>query len=179
MKDNVQIKLQTSRLIIRELLPSDDAGIYELDSNPEVHIYVGKNPIVSIEQAQEVIAFIQQQYQDNGIGRWAVIDKSNNAFIGWAGLKLYQAEANAHSNFYELGYRFIPSYWGKGYATEASKAILDYGFNVMGLKEIFAMTDINHKASQHVLEKCGMSYIEDFELDGEMAAWFKITKQKV
>ncbi len=170
------MKLQTERLLLRELTPSDDKGIFELDSNPKVHEYVGKNPIVNIEQARDVIAFIQQQYVDNGIGRWAVIDKKTKAFMGWAGLKLYQAEANGHSNFYELGYRFMPKYWGKGYATEASKAILDYGFNVMGLKEIFAMTDINHKASQHVLEKCGMSYIEDFDLDGEVCAWFGIQK---
>ncbi len=168
------MKLQTERLILRELIPSDDKGIFELDSNPKVHEFVGKNPIVSIEQARDVIAFIQQQYQDNSIGRWAVIDKKTKAFMGWAGLKLYQSEANGHSNFYELGYRFMPKYWGQGYATEAAKAILEYGFNEMKLKEIYAMTDVKHKASQRVLEKCGMRYIEDFDLGGEIVAWFKV-----
>ncbi len=170
------MKLQTPRLILRELLPSDDIGLFELDSNPEVHTYVGKNPITTIEQAREVIAFIRQQYIDNGIGRLAVIHKETNAFMGWAGLKLYKTEANAHSNFYELGYRFIQKYWGKGYATEAAKAIIDYGFNEMGLTEIFAMTDIDNKASRHVLEKCGFTYIEDFDLEGQNCAWFKICK---
>jgi [ribosomal protein S5]-alanine N-acetyltransferase len=170
------MKLQTTRLLLRELLPSDDAGIFELDSNPEVHTYVGKNPITTIEQAREVIAFICQQYIENGISRWAVVDKNTNAFIGWAGLKLYKTEANGHSNFYELGYRFIQKYWGKGYATEAAKAIIDYGFTEMNLTEIYAMTDIDNKASRHVLEKCGMRYIENFDLDGEVCAWFRKRK---
>jgi [ribosomal protein S5]-alanine N-acetyltransferase len=92
-------------------------------------------------------------------------------------LKLYKTEANGHSNFYELGYRFMQKYWGKGYATEAAKAMIDYGFNEMGLTEIYAMTDIDNKASRHVLEKCGMSYIEDFDLEGGACAWFRIVRQ--
>jgi [ribosomal protein S5]-alanine N-acetyltransferase len=170
------MKLQTPRLLLRELLPSDDTGMFELDANPEVHTYVGKNPITTIEQARDIISFIRQQYIDNGIGRLAVVDKETNAFMGWAGLKLYKTEANGHSNFYELGYRFIQKYWGKGYATEAAKAMIDYGFNAMGIKEIYAITDIDNTASRHVLEKCGMTYLEDFELDREVCAWFKISK---
>jgi [ribosomal protein S5]-alanine N-acetyltransferase len=170
------MKLQTPRLMLRELLPSDDINIFELDSDPEVHTYVGNNPITKIEQAREVITFIRQQYEDNGIGRWAVIEKESNAFIGWAGLKLYKEEANNHSNFYELGYRFMKKYWGKGYATEASKALIDYGFQEMKLTEIFAMTDIDNKASRHVLEKCGFIYINDFDLGEMRCAWFRIGK---
>jgi [ribosomal protein S5]-alanine N-acetyltransferase len=170
------MKLQTPRLLLRELIPSDDKGMFELDANPEVHTYVGKNPITTIQQARDAIAFIRQQYIDNCIGRWAVLDKETNAFMGWAGLKLYKTEANGHSNFYELGYRFIQKYWSKGYATEAAKAMIDYGFIEIGLTEIYAMTDIENKASRHVLEKCGMSYIEDFDLEGQACAWFKISK---
>ncbi len=172
------MKLQTERLLLRELISSDDAGIIELDVNPEEDTYVGRNPITTIEQARSVIDFIQKQYVEDGIGRWVVVDKKTNAFMGWAGLKLYKEEVNEHSNFYELGYRFIKKYWGQGYATEAAKAVIDYGFNEMGLTEIYAMTDAENFKSEKVLEKCGMDYIEDFHLGQDTFSWFKIEKDK-
>lgn len=80
--------IETERLILRELLPSDDKDMFELDSNPEVHKYLGENPVKNINQVQKVITMVRNQYQTNGIGRWATIEKETGLFIGWSGLNL-------------------------------------------------------------------------------------------
>ena len=167
--------IETKRLLLRELFPSDDLKMFELDSNPEVHRYVGNNPVTDIEQARTAIANIRQQYNDNGIGRWAVILKETNEFIGWAGLKL-EKNVNGHEQFYDLGYRFIQEHWGKGYATEAATAFLSYGFNRLNLEIINAWADSENKGSRNVLEKLGFNYVNTFQHDGEEEVWYEIKK---
>src|SRR5688572_5204127 len=103
----MKIFAETPRLILRELHPSDDAGMFELDSDPEVHRYLGGQTVESIDQCRAIIEMVRQQYIDNGIGRWAVIEKSSGSFIGWAGLKLVRTITNGHTDFYDLGYRLI------------------------------------------------------------------------
>lgn len=162
----MEIFAATERLILRELIPSDEKGMFTLDADPEVHKYLGNQPVTSMEEIRAAIRFIRQQYVDNGIGRWAVIEKATNQFVGWAGLKLITTPINNRVGYYDLGYRFIKQYWGKGYASEAAKAIVDYGFNRMGLKEIYGMVETGNIASRKVLEKAGLKYLETFEDEG-------------
>ncbi|MBB5638760.1 RimJ/RimL family protein N-acetyltransferase [Pedobacter cryoconitis] len=174
----MKVFAETDRLILREILLSDKDGMYELDNDPLVHKYLGNQPVSSITQTEEAIAFIRKQYIDNGTGRLAVIKKDTAEFIGWAGLKLVRGSYNNHTNYYEVGYRFIQRFWGKGYATEAAQASLDYGFDGLKLHEIYAMADTGNTASKIVLEKIGLRYIEKFDLDGDEHDWFKITREE-
>jgi ribosomal-protein-alanine N-acetyltransferase len=96
---------EIERFVIREILPTDTDGMFELDSDPEVHKYLGNKPVANKEQIINVINFIRQQYIDNRIGRWAIIDKITNEFIGWTGLKFVTELTNNHQNYYDLGYR--------------------------------------------------------------------------
>jgi RimJ/RimL family protein N-acetyltransferase len=170
--------LETERLILREILPADKVEMFELDSDPEVHKYLGNTPVKDIEQVREVIQFIRQQYVHNKIGRFAMIEKKSNKFIGWCGLKLFKETVNNRTDFYDLGYRLIKKYWGQGYATEASKAWLTYGFETMKLNEIYAMTDSRNLNSNKVLEKIGFKFVEKFDFYGDQSDWFKITKEE-
>jgi len=172
----MRIFTETNRLILREILPTDVDGLFELDNDPEVHRYLGNKPIQTKEQAAEVIAFIRQQYIDNGIGRWAVIDKQTNNFLGWAGLKLITEQTNNHINYLDVGYRLIKKYWGQGFATEAARASLAYAFNEMQAPAVYAITDTNNAASHHVLLKVGLSFIETFEYHGFTHNWYKIDR---
>jgi len=122
--------MESSRLTYRELLPSDDEAMFELDSNPNVHLYLGNNPATNIEQSRDYIKQVREQYRTNGIGRMAAILKETGEFIGWAGLKL-ESNVNGHDRFYDVGYRFIECYWGNGYATEAAQFFVNYGFEVL------------------------------------------------
>lgn len=173
----MKLTIETQRLVLRELLPTDAQSFFEMDSNVEVHKYLGNNPMQSLEQAHEAIAQVRQQYLENNIGRWAAIEKSSGAFIGWSGLKLVKENWNNHMNFYDIGYRFSPHYWGKGYASESAMAALEYGFSTMQLKEIIGTANVENKASRRVLEKCGLTFKEQFFWKDIQCDWLKITKE--
>lgn len=170
----MQIIIETERLYFRELLNTDVSGIYSLDSDPEVHQYLGNNPIKTVEQAEDAIKFIRQQYIDNGVGRLAIIEKETNDFVGWGGFKLITDLTNGHKDYYDLGYRFIKKSWGKGYATESGKAAVEYGFNKLELPVIYAIADAGNLQSQNVLKKCGFIEKEVFDYDAIPHYWYEL-----
>lgn len=174
----MKTSIETERLLMRELQPTDNVGMFELDSNPEVHRYLGNDPVKSIEECDEAIKSIRQQYLDNGIGRWAVLLKETNKFIGWSGLKL-ERNVNGHETFYDLGYRFIQKHWGQGYGYESAKAFIDFGFNEMNLKVINAWADADNLGSRKILEKVGMKFINSFEYEGSEEVWYEIMNPKL
>lgn len=121
---------------------------------------------------------LTKQYNENGIARWAVIDKLTNECIGWAGLKYCKEQLNNHNNFYELGYRFKKKHWGKGFATESSRAILDYGFKNLNTDSIFAIVGSKNENSKKVLTKLGFDFQETFNCEGDPTDWFELKKSK-
>lgn len=173
----MQIYIETDRLILRAIEASDLQGIFELDSDSEVHRYLGGKPIKSMQEARSTIAYIQKQYEENGIGRWAVIDKMTNEFAGWSGLK-YEKEVRSEMYYYDLGYRLKKKFWGRGIATETSLEALNYGFEIMNLKEIYGGAHIENIASNKVLQKVGLKFLETFEYDSAPHHWYKISKDE-
>lgn len=174
----MKIHLETERLLMRDLMDEDVSGMFEMDSDAEVHKYLGNKPIATIAQAQKYIDSIKQQYIENGIGRWAVVEKENGNFIGWSGFKFITDEIGGRSNFYDLGYRFIKKYWGKGYATEIAVASLNYGFTKLGYNEICAMADVGHIASNAILKKIGLVKQNEFTYDGTLHNFYSLTKSE-
>ncbi|CAA9198422.1 GNAT family N-acetyltransferase [Flavobacterium collinsii] len=170
MKDPIE----TERLLLRELLLSDTDGMFELDSNPNVHLFVGNKPVKEIQESVDMIKHIQGQYEAFGIGRWAVISKETNEFLGWSGIKFITTEINNHKDFYEIGYRFIEKHWGKGYATEAGIAFVNYAFNVIKAEALYAYADEGNKDSRRILEKLGFCYVNSFEYEGELEVWYEL-----
>ena len=103
--------------------------------------------------------------ENPGYGNWAVHLKGNDAFIGWVLLKHLQ-----DSGLIEVGYRFHKKFWGKGYATEIARAVLDHGFMNLKLDKIVGITNPRNAGSQRVLEKIGLKYIgPDHYFDQEVA----------
>jgi [ribosomal protein S5]-alanine N-acetyltransferase len=169
----------TERLYFRELLPEDDINMFNLDSDPEVHTYLWDKTVTDIEQSRKVIEWVRYQYETRGIGRVAVILKETNEFIGWAGLKLEMDHINGREGgFYDIGYRLMKKHWGKGYATEANRAWIDFGFNQMNLDIINAFAFTTNGASRRVLEKSGMRHMENFLFEGIEAAWYEINNPR-
>jgi ribosomal-protein-alanine N-acetyltransferase len=163
----------TERLYFRPLQEDDAPGMFELDSNPAVHRYLGRQPLSSLAQSQEIIRLIQAQYRSNGIGRWAVLRRDTKEFMGWAGLKLVREPVNGHQDFYDLGYRFIERYWGQGYGYEAAQAWLNHGFEVLQLPVINAYVDFDNQASRRILEKAGLCAGNEFEYEGDRCLWYE------
>lgn len=166
--------IETERLLLRELLFSDVDGLFELESNPNVHLYVGNKPVTHIDECHAYVVFIHRQYKDFGTGRLAVISKETNEFLGWSGIKFITNEINNHKDFYEIGYRFIEKHWGKGYATEAGKAFIDYAFNVMKVDALYAYADAGNENSRKILEKLGLRYVNSFKYEGELEVWYEL-----
>ncbi|MCT4298405.1 GNAT family N-acetyltransferase [Elizabethkingia anophelis] len=155
----------------------DAEGLFLLDSNPDVMKYVGGVVSTKIEQSQQMIEFIQKQYKENGVGRLAVIEKSTNTLIGWSGLKYLTSEINGMKNVYELGYRFLPEYWGKGYATETARAALNYAFNEIKTDMVYAMAVTENTGSNRVLQKLGFEEFGTFLDDSDLCYWYRLKKE--
>ena len=166
--------IETERLILRELLLSDVDGMFELDSNPNVHLFLGNKPVKDSKESLDQIKNIQQQYAAFGTGRRAVILKETNEFLGWSGIKFIRNEINNHKDFYEIGYRFIEKHWGKGYATEAGKAFIDHAFNIMKVDTLYAYADAGNEGSRRILEKLGLRYVNSFEYEEELEVWYEL-----
>ena len=166
--------LETDRLILRELQLSDAEAFFAMDSNPIVHQYLWNKPVQKIEETIEIIAFVRKQYIDNGIGRFAMISKDTNEFIGWAGLKLNTEEVNNKVNFYDIGYRLDEKFWGKGYASEATFAWLKYAFETMNIKTMEAAAHTKNAASNRILQKIGMQMTEQYLEDGVSWNWYQL-----
>lgn len=169
--------LETDRLILRELKSSDAEAFFAMDHNPKVHQYLWNKPVQKIEETIEVITFVRQQYVDNGIGRFAIILKQTNEFIGWAGLKYNTEEVNHKINFYDIGYRLDEKFWGKGYASEASFAWLKYAFETMNIKTIEAAAHAENLASNRILQKMGMQMTEQYLEDAISWNWYQLENE--
>jgi len=165
----MNVIIETDRLLLRTFTIEDAPLIYNLNLDPEVIRYT-LDPIRDIEHAREVLEkTILPQYALYNHGRWAVHTKQGMEFIGWCGLK-----ARPERNEIDLGYRFIKSAWGKGYATEAAYACIQYGFEKLRLQRIIGRAMPGNKESLRVLEKCGMTYTGDEVVDGHPAKTYEI-----
>lgn len=145
--------LETGRLLLRRLRPSDEAVLVALDSDPEVMRYIGSRG----GTPEEIVERARQRIDANlgALGWWIVEGRDDHAFHGIAGL-LPMPEGEDT----ELAYRFVRAAWGRGIATEAATALADYAFDGAGLARLVAVTFPENTPSQRVLEKIG------FEFDG-------------
>lgn len=167
----MKVILETERLVLREFDISDAQSMYELNLDPEVIKYTGDPPFKSLDEAKTFLENYQD-YQKNGFGRWAMITKEENEFIGWCGLKLNE------ETYIDLGFRIFRKHWGKGYATEAARACINYGFNQLGFKQIIGRVVAENVASIKVLEKIGMQYWKNDMCNGfENARYYQISLQ--
>lgn len=171
----MNINMQTQRLLLRPLRAEDATGMFLLDSNNQVLQYLPENLMTSIEDARKKINHIQQQYITNGTGRLAVLHKEDETFLGWCGIKLVtEGYTHGRTGYYDIGYRFLPEYWNKGYAFEAAKACFDYAFTVMNLGELNATVMEGNVASARIAEKLGMHLDCSFIEDGRQWLWYRL-----
>ncbi|CAM1368116.1 GNAT family N-acetyltransferase [Tenacibaculum xiamenense] len=175
----MEFYLETENLILRQFQETDVSHIFELDSNPEVHKYLGNKPISTYKQAEEIISFFLEQYEQRKIGRFATFEKSSGDFIGWSGLKLNSGnkeELNGFTKFIDIGYRLIPKFWGKGYATESATKCLDFGFRAMNYDIIYGAAETANNGSNKILQKIGLKFVNDFIFEGSEAKWYELRK---
>ncbi|MFP3833340.1 GNAT family N-acetyltransferase [Chryseobacterium sp. SIMBA_028] len=163
--------LETDRFLLRELTVDDAMSFYELNKNSKVIQYTGDR---SFESVEEAVTFLRnyKDYGENGYGRWAVIDKSNNEFLGWCGLKYDSSKDET-----DLGFRFFEKFWNRGVATESAIACLKYGLGQLKLKKIVGRAMSENIASIKVLQKLGFTFDKEFDFDGYKGVIYTIEKK--
>ena len=160
--------LETERTYLRKLSVDDAKNFFDLNSDNEVIKYTGDSAFENVDEAKSFL-LNYDHFDTYGYGRWAVIEKKSNKFIGWCGLKF-----NPKTEEVDLGFRFFKKYWNQGFATETAQACLQYGFNVLKIPRIIGRAMIENKASISVLQKIGMQYISKTTFSLNDAKLFEI-----
>ena len=164
--------LETERLHLRLTEMSDIQNMYELDSDPDVMKYINGGIPRTMEEIQANFTKFKDRIldHDRDYGCWMADLKENNENIGWFILKPIGDEVPG----IEVGYRLKKKYWGKGLATEGSLEMIRHGFDDLGLHEIVAIVEPEHRASRHVLEKCGLVYQKLVDYQEKELCYYKI-----
>ena len=167
--------LTTARMTLADITEADFVATYAADRDPMVARYVGDG----LPEARPFEAYCEyfnarlSLWMNERFRMWAMRLHGDDALLGWVMLR----PVNDTSHI-EVGYRLLQSSWGKGYATEATRAVLAYGFNGIGLTEITAVTHADNAASQHVLTKAGLKRDGTLNNNGRgEIPFFRLTKQ--
>ena len=167
--------LTTARMTLADITEADFTATYAADRDPLVARYVGDGlpELRSFEEYCDYFKGRISSWTNERYRMWVMRLHGDKALIGWVMLRPINDTSHV-----EVGYRLPQSSWGKGYATEATRAVLDYGFSSIGLDEITAVTHADNAASQHVLIKAGLKREGTFNYNGRgEIPFFRLTKQ--
>ena len=169
-----ELFIETPRLRLRPFDLSDIIPAYEMNLDVQVSQYTGDGGVVSKEEIERrIIEDVLGDYKKHGFGRLAIEWKENKEFIGFAGLKFLEDQDEV-----DLGYRLRRNYWGRGIATEAGKACLEFGFSKLKLEQLIAMIIPANLKSENVLLKLGMRFFEYRMEEDEKVKVFRIEKKQ-
>src|SRR5437773_7382835 len=155
------MEIGTERLILRGWRESDLGPWAAMNADPEVRRYLG--PLLTPGQAEAWVLNFQDDLDRCGFGFWALEVRASGEFIGFTGLGTVDEEMPFTG--VEIGWRLARPAWGQGYATEAARAALSYGFGILGLPEVLAVTMAGNLRSRAVMQRIGMTTdpAEDFD----------------
>ncbi len=153
--------LETPRLVLRRQVVEDLDALWALYCDPQVTKYIPDVPKTYDEARQELEWFLNGHPRRPELGLWATVLKENGEFIGRSGLLPWTIDGRDEV---EVAYTISRAYWGRGMGTEVAQAILQYGFETLGLSRLICLIEPENIASQHVAAKIGMRL--EKKLDG-------------
>jgi RimJ/RimL family protein N-acetyltransferase len=164
--------LRTERLELRALSESDLEAFTAMMADERVYSWLGGKPSTAADAWRSMASFLGH-WSLRGYGQWALEERESGSFVGRAGLW------NPHGwPGLEVGWTVAADHWGKGYATEAGRASLEWGFATLDVDEIISLTRTDNAASQRVMTKLGLHYSHDIELLGHQQGVYRITRQE-
>lgn len=160
--------LETERLILRLYKIEEKSSFVELFTNDEAMKFVEKG-VFSQERIEKLWQKLHFDFYPKGIDTiFAVFAKENSRYIGHAAIR----PRPSRKGDWEISYFLKPDEWGKGFATEIAKGLIEFGFNELSLKEVFATIDDENLDSIKVVEKAGMSFsCYEFDEDGRFSVY--------
>jgi ribosomal-protein-alanine N-acetyltransferase len=147
--------LETERLLLRHLEPTDLDDLYALYRDPEVRQYFPEGTLTYQETREELEWFINGHPEYPELGLWATILKNGNQFIGRCGLLPWTIDGRSEV---EVAYLLAKDMWGRGLGKEAAQGVLDYGFETLKLSRLICLVDEENLASIRVAQKIGMKF---------------------
>lgn len=163
--------LQTERLTLRPFREEDAGALFELSQDPDVMRYVGDRRVPSLQESWRAIAGWLGHWALRGYGQWAIEERAGSRFIGRAGIINPADWPGA-----EVGYLLGKSWWGRGYATEAARAAIDWGFREIGLADLISLIDPANLPSIAVATRLGESLRGETELFGHTVLIYGISR---
>ncbi len=143
---DVDVFVETDRLVLRRFRRDDLELLVELDSDPEVKRYIDDGAVADRQDLADTLAWWLGYYERyGGYGFWAAVEKSSGVFLGWFHLRLGEGAGPLEP---ELGYRLRREAWSRGYATEGSRALIDKAFAELGAERVYASTMVVNTASR-------------------------------
>ncbi len=146
-------QLETERLILRRLDIGDLEWLVAMRGDPDVMRYIGGEGAVSREKTVERVDRYLRCWAEHGLGMFGIRLRGEDDAVGWAGLQPLELTGEI-----EVGYAFGRSAWGRGLATEAARAAVEWGFRDRRLERIVAVASPENAASRRVMDKLGMTY---------------------
>jgi [ribosomal protein S5]-alanine N-acetyltransferase len=166
--------LNTKRLILRAFETSDVDPLFQILAEEEVLRYFPNPKSPPREKVDRLIQNQLEQWEQYGYAWWAVTLASSGELIGWCGLQFLPETGET-----EVGYLLGKPWWGKGYATEAASASLNFAFqDIHHLDEIIALVHPDNQASIHVIEKIGLHFVDIASYFGMVMQRYRITKHQ-
>jgi RimJ/RimL family protein N-acetyltransferase len=155
-------ELRTERLRLRQWTPADREPFARFNADGRVMKYF--TAALSSAESDAFADAIEDHIAQNGWGLWAVDVPGVTSFAGFIGLSRPRFEAH-FTPCVEIGWRLGPDFWGRGYATEGARAVLRFGFDTLGLREIVSFTTETNLPSRRVMERIGMTHdpADDFD----------------
>jgi len=154
--------IETQRLRLRPFRIKDLEDLAALNADPQV-MRDFSEPL-SRQEVRESLAWFAAEWNRLGFGWFAVFDRASDAFVGQCGLQCL--EGNPQACDVELAFAFHRRFWGRGYGTEAARAVLAFGFDIAGLQEVVAVAQEQNHASRRLLERLGFEVAGGGELCG-------------
>jgi ribosomal-protein-alanine N-acetyltransferase len=147
--------ITTYRLVLRPLAEEDVDPLHRILRDGDILRYFPNTDPPARDRVQKLISDQLRHWEERGYGWWAVELRSRDGLIGWSGLQFLPETEEV-----EVAYLLGRSFWGRGLATEAAQACLQYGFGQVGLESIVAIVHPENAASRRVIEKLGMSFVD-------------------
>ena len=165
--------IETDRCLLRQMNYDDFDSLKQIISDPETMKYYRKP--YDDEGVNKWIRWNLGCYEKRGFGLWAIILKETNEFIGDCGITLQNIDGD---EVFEIGYHINKKYWRKCLASECAKACKEWFFNNTEYNDVYSYMNVNNLGSRGVAKNNGMTFIKEYDNDGEMDAVYRITKEE-
>jgi [ribosomal protein S5]-alanine N-acetyltransferase len=163
--------LETERLLMRRLVPADLDDLYALYRDPDIRSYIPEG-VLTLEETREELEWFLNGHPDHPeLGLWATIHNGTGQFIGRCGLLPWTIDG---VDEVEIAYMIAKPHWRQGIGAEAARALVCYGFEMLGLKRLIALIDPAHEASIKTAMQAGLRFEKEVEMEGKRSAVYSI-----